>query len=127
MSGTLVTLRYDVSRGGTDVPIVYWRLALDSGEWRQLNNSDGTAADGAPYSVTWYTEGGSYYAAINCGSNGSGFFKAETSVAGDVVFETNMKARLDGGIECKNTSSGVTGVIRPTFNGSTVTWTWSAK
>ena len=127
VAGQLVTLRYDVIMGGTDVPIVYWRQTLTSGEWRQLNNSDGTAADGAPYSVTWYTEGGSYYAAINCGSNGSGFFKAETSVAGDVVFETNMKARLDGGIECKNTSSGVTGVIRPTFNGSTVTWTWSAK
>ena len=127
VSGTLVTLRYDVIMGGTDVPIVYWRLALDSGEWTQLNNADGTATDGAPYTVTWYTEGGSYYAAINCGSNASGFFKAETSVAGDVVFETNMKARLDGGIECLNTSSNVKGVIRPTYNGSTVTWTWSAR
>ena len=127
VSGTLVTLRYDVIMGGTDVPIVYWRLALNSGEWTQLNNADGTATDGAPYTVTWYTEGGSYYAAINCGSNASGFFKAETSVAGDVVFETNMKARLDGGIECLNTSSNVKGVIRPTYNGSTVTWTWSAR
>ena len=127
VDGNLVTLRYDVIMGGTDVPVVYWRLSLGSGEWTQLNNSDGTAASGAPYTVTWYQSNGSYYAAINCGSNPSGFFKAETSVAGDVVFETNMKARLGGGIECLNTQSGVTGVIRPTYNGSTVTWSWSAK
>ena len=127
VDGNLVTLRYDVIMGGTDVPIVYWRQALSSGEWEQLNNADGTAASGASYTVTWYQSGGSYYAAINCGSNPSGFFKAETSVAGDVVFETNMKARLGGGIECLNTQSGVTGVIRPTYNGSTVTWSWSAR
>ena len=127
VDGNLVTLRYDVIMGGTDVPIVYWRLALNSGEWVQLNNSDGTATAGAPYAVTWYTSGGSYFAAINCGENASGFFKAETSVAGDVVFETNMKARLDGGIECRNTGSGVMGVIRPTYNGSSVTWSWSVK
>ena len=127
VAGDLVTLRYDVIMGGVDVPIVYWRLALDSGEWVQLNNADGTATQGAPYTVTWYTSGGSYYAAINCGSNASGFFKAETSVAGDVVFETNMKARLGGGIECPNTATGVMGVIRPTYNGSTVTWSWSAR
>lgn len=127
VDGNLVTLRYDVIMGGTDVPIVYYRQTLSSGEWEQLNNADGTAASGASYTVTWYQSGGSYYAAINCGSNPSGFFKAETSVAGDVVFETNMKARLGGGIECLNTQSGVTGVIRPTYNGSTVTWSWSAR
>ena len=127
VEGTLVTLRYDVIMGGNDVPIIYYRQTLSSGEWVQLNNADGTAAQGAPYTVTWYTESGSYYAAINCGGNPSGFFKAETSVAGDVVFETNMKARLDGGIECPNTANGTIGVIRPTYNGSTVTWSWSAK
>ena len=127
VDGNLVTLRYDVIMGGTDVPVVYWRLALDSGEWVQLNNVDGTACDGAPYTVTWYTSGGSYYAAINCGANGSGFFKAETSVAGDVVFETNMKVRLGGGIECTNTASHVNGVVRPKFNGTSVTWEWSAR
>ena len=127
VEGTLVTLRYDVIMGGGDVPIVYWRLALDSGEWVQLNNADGTATQGAPYTVAWYTSGGSYYAAINCGANASGFFKAETSVAGDVVFETNMKMRIDGGLSCPNTSTGVMGVIRPTFDGSTVIWNWSAR
>lgn len=127
VEGTLVTLRYDVIMGGGDVPIVYWRQSLTSGEWVQLNNADGTATQGAPYTVTWYTSGGSYYAAINCGANASGFFKAETSVAGDVVFETNMKMRIDGGLSCPNTSTGVMGVIRPTFDGSTVIWNWSAK
>ena len=127
VEGTLVTLRYDVIMGGSDTPIVYYRQTLSAGEWVQLNNSDGTAASGAPYTVTWYTSGGSYYAAINCGDNASGFFKAETSVAGDVVFETNMKARLGGGIECLNTANGTIGVIRPTFNGSTVSWSWSAR
>ena len=124
---TLVTLRYDVIMGGSDTPIVYYRQTLSAGEWVQLNNSDGTAASGAPYTVTWYTSGGSYYAAINCGENASGFFKAETSVAGDVVFETNMKARLGGGIECLNTANGTIGVIRPTFNGSSVSWSWSTR
>lgn len=127
VEGTLVTLRYDVIMGGGDVPIVYWRQSLTSGEWVQLNNADGTATQGAPYTVTWYTSGGSYYAAINCGANASGFFKAETSVAGDVVFETNMKMRIDGGLECLNTATGVMGVVRPSYNGSTVIWTWSAK
>ena len=127
VEGTLVTLRYDVIMGGGDVPIVYWRQSLTSGEWVQLNNADGTATQGAPYTVTWYTSGGSYYAAINCGENASGFFKAETSVAGDVVFETNMKMRIDGGLSCTNTATGVMGVIRPTYNGSTVIWNWSAK
>lgn len=127
VDGNLVTLRYDVIMGGEDVPIVYWRAALGTGSWTQLNNTDGTAADGAPYTVTWYQSGGSYYAAINCGSNPSGFFTAETSVMGDVVFETNMKMRMDGGIVCTNTATGVNGVIRPTYNGSTVNWTWSAR
>ena len=123
----LVTLRYDVVMGNGDVPIVYWRLAIGAGSWVQLNNADGTACDGAPYSVTWFEEDGSLYAAINCGDNPSGFFKAETSVAGDVVFETNMKVRLDGGIACTNTATHSVGVIRPSFNGTTVQWTWSAK
>ena len=102
-------------------------IMVSVSDWTRLNNADGTEAAGAPYTVTWYTSGGSYYAAINCGSNASGFFKAETSVAGDVVFETNMKLRIGGGIECLNTSSGVMGVIKPTYNGSAVTWSWSAR
>lgn len=127
VSGTLVTLRYDVIMAGTDVPIVYWRLSLQSGSWVQLNNSDGTATPDAPYTVTWYQSGGSYYAAINCGMNPSGFFKAETEIAGEVVFETNMKLRIGGGIECSNTVNNTVGVIRPVYNGSAVNWTWSAE
>ena len=123
----LVTLRYDVIMGGDDVPIVYWTGDLRAANWVRLNNADGTAADGAPYTVTWYQDGGSYYAAINCANQASGFFRAETSVAGDVVWETNMRARLGGGIECTNTVLGVMGVIRPSYNGSAVIWTWSAR
>ena len=127
-NGNLITLRYDVIMSGTDVPVVYWKEVLESAEpWTQLNNSDGTAASGAPYTVTWLQDGGSYYANINCGSNPSGFFKSETSVAGDVVWETNMKARLGGGIECTNTTLNVNGVVRPSYNGSSVIWTWSAR
>ena len=127
VDGGLVTLRYDVIMAGTDVPVVYWRENLHEGSWTQLNNVDGTVADGAPYAVTWYTSGGSYYAAINCTGNASGFFRAETSVMGDVVWETNMRARLGGGLECTNTATHVNGVIRPSYNGSSVTWTWSAR
>ena len=72
-------------------------------------------------------DGGSYYATVNCGGSPGGFFVAETSVAGDVVWETNMKARLGGGIECTNTATHVNGVIRAKYNGSTVTWEWSAR
>lgn len=126
--GNAITLRYDVIMSGEDVPIVYWKQKLESATpWAQLNNPDGTAADGAPYAVTWLQDGGSYYATVNCGGSPSGFFVAETSVAGDVVWETNMRARLGGGIECTNTAAHVNGVIRPSYNGSTVTWEWRAR
>lgn len=127
-AGNAITLRYDVIMAGEDVPVVYWKQKLESATpWAQLNNPDGTAADGAPYAVMWLQDGGSYYATVNCGGSPGGFFVAETSVAGDVVWETNMKARLGGGIECTNTATHVNGVIRPSFNGSTVTWEWSAR
>lgn len=127
-TGNLITLRYDVIMAGTDVPVVYWKQSLgDSTPWAQLNNVDGTVADGSPYAVTWMQDGGSYYASINCGDSPQGFFTAETSVAGDVIWETNMKARLGGGIECTNTATHVNGVIRPKFNGTSVTWEWSAR
>ena len=126
-AGNAITLRYDVIMSGEDVPVVYWTDDLRTGLWTQLNNVDGTAADGAPYAVTWLQDGGSYYATVNCGGSPSGFFVAETSVAGDVVWETNMKARLGGGIECTNTATHVNGVIRPKFNGTSVTWEWSAR
>lgn len=112
----IVTLRYDVIMGGSEVPVIYYTPTLQPCAWVQLNNPDGTECPGAPYAVTWYTEGGSYYAALNVGTAPQGFFKAETSVAGDVVFETNMKLRIDGGVLC---TDGVT-VIYPHANG-----TWS--
>lgn len=125
--GGLVTLRYDVIMAGGTVPIVYWREDLQTGEWVQLNNPDGSAVSGAPYTVTWVESGGSYYAAINCGDNPSGYFYAETFIQGMATFETNMRAYLNGGIACTNSATGAIGVIRPVFNGSTVTWQWSAN
>ena len=127
VEGTLVTLRYDVIMSGNDTPIVYYRQSLESGSWEQLNYSDGTSVEGASYPVTWYMSGGSHYAAINCGDRPSGFFRAETAVAGEVKFTTNMKIDATSGIVCPNTATGVNGVIRPTFNGSTVIWNWSAN
>ena len=113
----IVTLRYDVIMGGSEVPVIYYTPTFHPCAWVQLNNPDGTECPGAPYAVTWYTEGGSYYAALNVGTAPQGgFFKAETSAAGDVVFETNMKLRIDGGVLC---TDGVT-VIYPHANG-----TWS--
>lgn len=112
----IVTLRYDVIMGGSEVPVIYYTPTLQPCAWVQLNNPDGTECPGAPYAVTWYTEGGSYYAALNVGTAPQGFFKAETSVVGGVVFETNMKLRIDGGVLC---TDGVT-VIYPHANG-----TWS--
>ena len=123
----MVTLKYDVIMSGTDVPVVYYKQTLADPAWVQLNETDGTETAGAPYSVTWSQSGGSYFAHINCGSEPSGFFTAETAVAGDVVFETNMRLGAYGGIACTNTATGKMGVVRPSYNGSTVTWSWSEK
>ena len=128
VNGNLVTLKYEVIMGGSDVPIVYYAPSLTAPiSWEQLNNPDGSAVSGASHGVTWGTSGASYLAYINVTGEPSGFFRAETSVPGEVVFETNMRARLDGGIECQNTANQTKGVIRPSYNGSTVTWSWSAR
>lgn len=117
VEGCLVTLTYNVVMAGNDVPVIYYRPDLTpSSRWVQLNNEDGSAADGAPYSVTFGKEGAKHLAFLNVGDAPSGFFKAETSVAGDVVFETNMKMRLDGGVLC---TDGQT-IIYPHADG-----TWS--
>lgn len=97
----LVTLTYNVIMAAGEYPVIYYRESLaPGGEWVQLNALDGSPADGAPYAVTFGTAGGSVLAFLNVGDAPSGFFKAETAVAGDVVFETNMKLRLDGGVLC---------------------------
>ena len=64
---------------------------------------------------------------INVGNQPQGFFRATIEVAGEAKFMTNMPADLFGGIICPNTATGVSGVIKPSFNGSSVIWTWSEK
>lgn len=112
----MVTLTYNLIMGSGEVPIIYYTPTLTPIAWEQLNNADGTSTGGS-YEVTWGLGGtGVYYAHINCGNNPSGFFRAETTVAGEVVFETNMKAKFDGGVLC---TDGIT-VIYPQPDG-----TWS--
>lgn len=117
VEGGLVTLTYNVIMAAGDVPVIYYRPDLtQSSRWVQLNAEDGTPVADAPFPVTFGTEGGKHLAFLNVGDAPSGFFKAETSVAGDVVFETNMKMRLDGGVLC---TDGQT-IIYPHADG-----TWS--
>lgn len=124
----LVTLTYNAIMADDTFPVVYYAASLNGG-WEQLNEVDGSAADGASIPVTWGTEGTAYKAYVNLSGVAAktGFFRAETSVAGGAVFETNMRARLDGGIECVNTANGIGGVIRPKYDGTTVKWEWSAQ
>ncbi len=124
----LVTLTYNAIMADDTFPVVYYAASLNGG-WEQLNDVDGSAADGASIPVTWGTEGTAYKAYVNLSGVAAktGFFRAETSVAGGAIFETNMRARLDGGIECVNTANGIAGVIRPKYDGTTVKWEWSAQ
>jgi len=42
-------------------------------------------------------------------------------------FMTNMPADLQSGIFCTNTVNNTQGIIKPSYNGSQVIWTWSAQ
>lgn len=124
----IVTLTYNITMSGR--PCVWYKSDLSSAvPWEQLNLSDGSATDGASHGVSWEQNppAGTQVCYINCGSQPQGFFRATVEVAGEAKFMTNMKADLSGGIMCTNTVTGIMGVIKPTFNGSTVTWTWSAN
>lgn len=128
VSSGIVTLTYNITMSGR--PCVWYKSSLSgSAEWEQLNLPDGSAVSGASHSVTWEANppADTQVCYINCGNQPSGFFRATVEVPGEAKFMTNMKADLSGGIMCPNTSTGVMGVIKPTYNGSTVTWTWSAN
>lgn len=128
VDGGIVTLRYDITMSG--VPCVWYKSELSPNTpWEQLNLPDGSAVSGASYAVTWDNSPpvGSEVCYINCGNSPSGFFKATIEVPGDVKFVTNMRADMSGGIVCTNTATHVNGIVKPTFNGSTVSWTWSAQ
>lgn len=127
VSGDMVTMTYNITMSGR--PCVWYKADLTSDTpWEQLNLPDGTATPGASHGVIWDNNppAGTQECHINVGSAPQGFFRATIEVAGEAKFMTNMPADLSGGIICTNTATRVNGVIKPTFNGSTVIWNWSA-
>lgn len=124
----MVTLNYNITMSGR--PCVWYKAELTSDTpWEQLNLSDGSQVSGASHVVIWEQNppANSQVCYINVGNQPQGFFRATIEVAGEAKFMTNMPADLSGGIICPNTATGVNGVIKPTFNGTTVQWTWSAQ
>lgn len=124
----MVTLTYNITMSGR--PCVWYKADLSSNtQWEQLNLPDGSAVAGASHAVTWEQnpDPGTQVCYINVGNQPQGFFRATIEVAGEAKFMTNMPADLFGGIICPNTDTGVSGVIKPSFNGSSVIWTWSEK
>ena len=124
----IVTLTYNITMSGR--PCVWYKSDLaNNAPWEQLNLPDGSPVAGASHTVTWEQNppANTQVCYINVGNQPQGFFRATVEVAGEAKFMTNMPADLSGGIICPNTATGVNGVIKPTFNGSTVIWTWSAN
>lgn len=124
----MVTINYNITMSGR--PCVWYKANLTSNTpWEQLNLPDGSPVAGASHAVTWEQNppAGTQVCYINVGNQPQGFFRATVEVAGEAKFMTNMPADLSGGIICPNTATGVNGVIKPTFNGTTVQWTWSAQ
>lgn len=123
----MVTMNYNITMSGR--PCIWYKADLTSdAAWEQLNLPDGSPVSGASHVVTWEQNppANTQVCYINVGSQPQGFFRATVEVAGEAKFMTNMPADLSGGIICPNAATGVNGVIKPTFNGSSVTWTWSA-
>lgn len=128
VSGGMVTMNYNITMSGR--PCVWYKSDLTGNTpWEQLNLPDGSPVAGASHAVTWEQNppAGTQVCYINVGNQPQGFFRATVEVAGESKFMTNMKADLSGGIMCTNTATGLNGVIKPTFNGTTVQWTWSAQ
>lgn len=127
VQGGMVTMNYNITMSGR--PCVWYKSSLSSGAWEQLNLPDGSPVAGASHAVTWEAnpDPGTQVCYINVGNAPSGFFRATVDVTGEAKFMTNMPADLSGGWICPNTATDVNGVIKPSFNGSSVIWTWSAK
>ena len=128
VSSGMVTLNYNITMSGR--PCVWYKADLTSNTpWEKLNLPDGSPVAGASHAVTWEQNppAETQVCYINVGNQPQGFFRATVEVAGEAKFMTNMPADLSGGIICTNTETGVNVVIKPTFNGTTVQWTWSAQ
>lgn len=117
-SGNLVTLTYNITMSG--VPCIWYTPDLISSPWVQLNLSDGSAAEGAPVTVSWEAnpEPDTEVCYINVGTIGKGFFKSTVEVAGSAKFLTNMPVDMSGGVLC---TDGQT-IIKPVNNNGTITW-----
>lgn len=128
VQSSMVTMNYNITMSGR--PCVWYKADLTSNTpWEQLNLPDGSPVAGASHAVTWEQNptAGTQVCYINVGNQPQGFFRATVEVAGEAKFITNMPADLSGGIICTNTATGVNGVIKPTFNGTTVQWDWMAQ
>ena len=128
VSEGIVTLEYNVTMSG--VPCIWYCPSLDTLpiSWEMLNTSDGSPVPGASHVVQWDEDPpvGKRVCYINC-PEPKGFFRATIEEPGEAKFMTNMPADLSGGIICTNEATGVNGVIRPIFDGSSVRWEWSMK
>lgn len=112
------------------IPIVHYKSTLvGNGDWEPLNDASGNPIAGASVNVQWdeAPPEGKQVCYIATGARPSGFFTAQISMPGGSKFFTNMEADFQGGITCTNTALGVTGVIYPMFNGTSVQWQWRNK
>lgn len=124
-AGNLVTLTYNVTMSGH--PTIWYTETLDRAPgqetitWRELK-SEGTLPV-----VSWETSPptGQQICYISTPSQPSGFYKATVEQTGSSKFMTNMPADFLAGILCTNTTSGRVGIIKPTFNGTSVSWNYT--
>lgn len=123
----IVKLTYNLTGA---IPIIYYKQTLTGeGDWEPLNDASGNPLPGATVSVQWdeAPPEQTQIAYIATGVRPSGFFTAQIQMAGGSKFFTNMEADFQGGITCTNTALGVTGLIFPVYNGSTVEWQWRGR
>jgi hypothetical protein len=78
--------------------------------------------------VTWTGHSGAWVCHIRPKTKMAQIFAyAKFEISGSVQVVSKALMSVEAGIACPNTATGVMGVIRPSYNGSTVTWTWSEK
>lgn len=125
----IIELTYHVTTPTCPIIRYSTELTVDA-EWVALNNSAGEPNPDVPdVTVQWENNPppGTMVAYISLPNRPSGFFTASIESVGGAKFFTNMEADLQGGITCTNTSLNTTGVIYPTFDGTSVQWNWRMR